>query len=490
MMPTTMRGKIITYSALILLITASATFYTGLASAGLTRSVEILFRNNIFMQEIRDGLDATETSLTIYLTTKSTESLKGYIRFSTKLADSTGKLNREIRNDESLLLQRNLSGILRNYLRAAEACVGAKRGRDIGGYTAGFETARNLALLARQIASISEKIFLADSLKAFSSFQSRISTVLLTNTVLLLAAHLTGFMLMVRYSFRLTDPLSKLAAAAVAIGNGEYAHELPAVSSSDEIGTTTAAFASMQKSIQNAFSELETKAELERTLLGERVRNLAMEHKLKDAELLALQTQINPHFLFNTLSAGMNLALTEDADKTADFLENLAAFIRYALKPPSRSVSVSEEIECAERYIWLMRLRFGDRYRFEIEADEEVSGVETPALVLQPLIENAFAHGLKNVESGGVIKLRSYRLGADAVLSVEDNGEGMSRAEMDRLLADQSQDENQAPGGIGLHNVIKRVSLATAGKGRIAISGGPRQGTVVTIYLPFDGYRS
>jgi sensor histidine kinase YesM len=220
--------------------------------------------------------------------------------------------------------------------------------------------------------------------------------------------------------------------------------------------------------------------------MEERMRVLELDHKLKDAELLALQTQINPHFLFNTLSAGMQLALAEDADKTAEFLDNLAAFIRYALKPPARSVRVSDEIECVERYIWLLRLRFGERYRFRLSVDEEALSVETPALLLQPLVENAVAHGLRDREAGGEIRVGVRLEGGTALLAVEDSGEGMSGEEIARVMRESSSDDGSplGEGGIGLHNVIRRVSLATGGRGRVEIESSPGAGASVRIYLP------
>ena len=216
----------------------------------------------------------------------------------------------------------------------------------------------------------------------------------------------------------------------------------------------------------------------------ERMRMLDMSHKLKDAELLALQTQINPHFLFNTLSAGMQLALTEDADRTADFLENLSAFMRYVLKPPSRSVWVSDEIECLERYVWLLRLRFGDRYRFEVSADKDVLSVETPALLLQPLVENAVAHGLKDREEGGVVRVTVRKVGSEAILSVEDTGDGMTCEEIHRVM---NEDDNLHECGIGLRNVIRRVTLATGGRGHVELESILGRGTEVRIHLPLEG---
>lgn len=479
----TVRRKIIANFSIILLIIASATLYTGLASSELARSVELLFRNNLLMEDIRSALDQTEAELSGYLTSKNSDALKGYIQQSTRLADKVRRLNREIRPDDSLLLQKDLAGLIDNYLQDAEASVSAKRGRDVQGYSERYENAEQTAELARFLIVRIEGIFISDSLKAFSEFNSRISAMLASNAVLVIAATLMGIMLLLRFSYKLTGPLSKLAEAARAVGRGEYDHELPLPESDDEIGTTAAAFSSMQASIRAAFEELKSKSEVEKTLMEERMRMLDMSHKLKDAELLALQTQINPHFLFNTLSAGMQLALAESADRTADFLENLAAFMRYVLKPPSRSVWISDEIECLERYVWLLQLRFGNRYRFEVLADDDVLSVETPALLLQPLVENAVTHGLKDREEGGSVRVTARRVGAEAVLSVEDTGDGMSREEIARV---QSEDDNVHECGIGLRNVIRRVNLATGGKGYVVLESVMGRGTDVRIHLPLE----
>jgi sensor histidine kinase YesM len=275
-----------------------------------------------------------------------------------------------------------------------------------------------------------------------------------------------------------------MAEAARAVARGEYDYELPVPSSGDEISMTTLAFASMQKSVSRSFEELKSKAEVEKRLMEERMRVLELDHKLKDAELLALQTQINPHFLFNTLSAGMQLALVEEADRTADFLDKLSSFIRYVLKPPSRSVRVADEIECVERYIWLLRLRFGERYRFELSVDEEVLNVETPALLLQPLVENSVTHGFRDREEGGDVRIAARLEGEFALLSVEDTGEGMSAAEINRVTREGSSDEGLYEGGIGLRNVMRRVTLATGGRGRVELSSASGAGTSVRIILP------
>ncbi|MDP3179442.1 MAG: histidine kinase, partial [Spirochaetaceae bacterium] len=358
----TVRGKMIANSAVILLVVALATLYAGLATADLARSVELLFRDNKRMESIGGLLGKVEASISGYLATKSSDSLKDYIMYSTRLADEVRGLSRGIARDESLLLQKDLAGVIDSYLADTEAAVAAKRGRDASAYTASFESSERGAELARFLIERVDRIFVTRSLAGFTGFNERIPGVLATSAGLVVAATLTGLMILVRYSYKLTDPISRLAEAARAVGRGVYDTELPIPRSGDEIATTTSAFSSMQDSVRKAFEEARSKAEIERRLMEERMHVLELDHKLKDAELLALQTQINPHFLFNTLSAGMQMAMSEGSDRTADFLDKLASFIRYALKPPSRSVRVADEIDCIERYIWLLELRFGERY--------------------------------------------------------------------------------------------------------------------------------
>ncbi|MEN6296953.1 MAG: ATP-binding protein, partial [Rectinema sp.] len=134
-------------------------------------------------------------------------------------------------------------------------------------------------------------------------------------------------------------------------------------------------------------------------------------------------------------------------------------------------------------YIWLLKLRFGERFRFRLEVQDEALGYETPALVLQPLVENAIAHGLKDLEEGGDV-IVSARLDGETVrLSVSDSGRGMAKDSIALALAAADPEDTTPQHGIGLHNVVRRVALATGGTGRVEIESELGHGTRVTIIL-------
>ena len=487
MMLNTVRGKIISHSTLILFIMALAMLYTGMTTFNLADSVSVLFGNNLILKDLRETLSQTDGNLTVYLTSKSSDALKDYIRNSTRLAATSRKLNREIRNDESLLLQRDMARVIDQYLAEAEACVAAKRGRDVQGYSMYYDESRRTVDLIRFLADRTESVFIADSLTAFTGFRSGIPSAIATNAILVVAASLFSLMLMIQYSYTLTEPITIMANAARAVGRGVYDAQLPTQGRTDEVGVMATAFSTMRENVRRSFSELKSKTEIEKKLMEERMVVLNMEHKLKDAELMALQSQINPHFLYNTLSAGMGIAWSEKADRTSKFLEDLAAFIRYSLKPTFRTVRIAEEIECAKRYISLLQARFGDRYRFTIDADGDSLEIQTPALLLQPLIENAVTHGLGKREEGGEVRIRIQVTEKETLLSVSDDGEGMSQRDISRILGEESDEDGMSNRGIGLKNVRRRVVLSTNEKGSLDIESALNVGTTVCIHLPGRG---
>ena len=486
--PASLRGKMVAVTLSMLAIVGAATLYTGFATAALARSLGLLFERNQLIEEIRSGLSLSAQALSGYLTSRSPDYLAAYEGAAELLAQRSAALNREVRADEALLLQRELAGLVDRYLLDAGAAASAKAEGRIAVYSDRFESTLRGAELANLIVERIERRNLAASIEAYTGLEPRIGAIVATNAALVLAALIMAFTVFVRYAWAITEPLSALAESARAIGRGDYDRELPPIEAAEEIATVASAFENMRRSVRAAFDELKSKAEIERRLMEEDLRLVEMDRRLKDAELLALQAQINPHFLFNTLAAGMQLAMAEGAERSGNFMEKLSGFIRYALKSPSRSVLVSDELECVERYVWLLRLRFGERYSFSVEADPEALSAETPALVLQPLVENAVTHGLHDLEEGGAVRVRVACAGSEVLLEVSDTGVGIARAELEALRAGGGEAaRGEREGGIGLRNVMRRVALATGGLGGVEIESAPGEGTTVRVRLPAAG---
>ena len=212
-----------------------------------------------------------------------------------------------------------------------------------------------------------------------------------------------------------------------------------------------------------------------------------MEAHLKDAQLKYLQAQINPHFLFNTLNAGAQLAMLEGADRTYRYVQNMAEFFRYNVKKGEETVTVGEEIELVDNYIYILNVRFSGDIHYEKKIDKSLLQVEMPSMILQPVVENCVNHGIREMAGKGRIWLNVYGIDDTVCISVRDNGIGMGAEAIDKVLAGTYREEELAEGsnGIGMDNVIARLKLFTEYEDVMSIvSEGENQGTEVIIYLP------
>ncbi|MCX7655236.1 MAG: histidine kinase [Treponemataceae bacterium] len=478
------RNRIVSNSIVIIFVLGLVTLYTTLSTMELVKSVQILFSKNMLLKIIEEQLKETQQNLTEYLQAKNSESLKEYIKTSSRLLEFQNQLNRDVRDDKLLLLERDLLLLIENYLTYSEQAVQAKRGRDVNTYVAAYEETKRSENSITFILEKLNSLYLEQALQSFSKYEQNMGLIASLNLLLILISFILSTTFTLRYSHIITEPLEKLSSAVEAISRGAYDIEIDIYKGDDEIGTLNQAFRNMQRSILEAFEELRNKAELERQLFEQQMQVLDYQHKLKDAELLALQSQINPHFLYNTLSAGWQLALSQEDEITAEFLEKLADFIRYALKPTNRMVLVSEEVDCAQKYIWLLKLRFKNRYTFEVQVDETSLARESPAMILQPLIENAITHGLHDVEQGGTVSIRVWTERDMVQYEVRDTGKGMDQTTIEEALAAAQGEGVLSYDHIGLHNVIRRLHLYTGGKESITIESAPDKGTRIVISIP------
>lgn len=221
-----------------------------------------------------------------------------------------------------------------------------------------------------------------------------------------------------------TDPVGRLVRLARRVSQGNPREALPnpvaGANAKDELGILTTAFVQMVESLQEAADRDKERLEQDRFV--------------KELELRALQSQIQPHFLFNSLNVLSKLALLEGAERTSDLIVSMSKLIRYRLRKLDEPVSLRDELGHVMEYVALQQARFGSRVRFETKIDDAALSARIPALTVQPLVENAFVHGIESMESGAVIRLAVAMDGEDAVVEVADNGAGMDEATRQALL--------------------------------------------------------
>lgn len=225
--------------------------------------------------------------------------------------------------------------------------------------------------------------------------------------------------------------------------------------------------------------------DIEDRLHGEEITKL----RQKQAEYLALQNQINPHFLYNALEAIRADALLADCEEIAETTEALATFFRYTISNVQEYVTFSDELDNAENYFTIQRCRFGDKLSLELEMENEnLLEARMPKLILQPLVENAVSHGLEGKIEHGTVRIIVDNSEETLFLRVRDDGIGMPEEQVERLNAQFAGDSTdiggQQRGGIALRNVNSRIQLMFGEDYGLRIYSAVGIGTECCITLP------
>lgn len=196
-----------------------------------------------------------------------------------------------------------------------------------------------------------------------------------------------------------------------------------------------------------------------------------------EAEVRVLRAQISPHFIFNSLTAIASFVRT-DPDRARDLLLDFADYTRYSFRSHGRYTTLSEELRSVEQYLLLEQARFGDRLQVKLRVDPEVLGVRIPFLCIQPLVENAVRHGLEGQDAPGTVSITAIERGAEAWISVEDDGVGNDPAVIRRSLSGEPGEH------VGLANVDERLRQTFGDDHGLVVETGPQAGTKVTMRIP------
>jgi two-component system sensor histidine kinase YesM len=221
-----------------------------------------------------------------------------------------------------------------------------------------------------------------------------------------------------------------------------------------------------------------------RELLDSKIKE---QENLKKAELRALQAQINPHFLYNTLDAIIWMAEDKKTDQVIDIVRALSSFFRISLSKGRDWITIGEEIERTRSYLTIQKMRYRDILDFQIEMDEAAADNTTLKLILQPLVENALYHGIKLKRNGGTITVRAQQKDeSEVVLEVEDDGIGFTPEKLARVQAELSDDSGdiRLESGYGIDNVNKRIKLYYGKQYGLSIKSEYQAGTRVTLVIP------
>lgn len=283
-------------------------------------------------------------------------------------------------------------------------------------------------------------------------------------TVLLLVFALA----LIFYTVRNMDASVKSVVSGMQeVKNGNLDVVVP-VQSFDEIGTIADNFNEMTMKVRELIREV-TEAEENR----------------KNAEIRALEAQINPHFLYNTLDSINWMAIEKEEYEISKMIRNLGVILRYSVNKSNQIVTIRELADWLEKYISLQQMRFNDAFSYRLNIEEETYTEKVYKLLLQPFVENAIIHGFKEMESGGLLQIdiMAAEHGQGIIIIIEDNGAGMPQ-EMLKCFNNKEEAIKDEGKSIGLHNAFSRMNMYYGEKASWNVSSIEGMGTVITLRLP------
>lgn len=291
--------------------------------------------------------------------------------------------------------------------------------------------------------------------------------------ILLLAAAVMGALMLAEYAAdSVTKPIDRLVQAMGAVRGGKLDVSVP-TGRRDEIGI-------LYDSFNHMVGEMKV---MIRTIYEE-------QDKLRKEELKALQAQINPHFLYNTLDSILWSLRMMRVEESIEMLEALTSFFKISLSKGRDIITIEDEVRHVSSYLSIQHRRYSEKFDYDINVDPELLSCKTPKLILQPIVENAIYHGLKLKEGMGYLYIHIYEAGNEIRMQVEDTGLGMPEELVERLNREFAEiSSDQAGTGYGIRNVNDKLKIVFGKDCGVQVESTLGEGTIITLRIRKDGER-
>ena len=423
------------------------------------------YSSNIKMEELSKVSKQVYQDLYSYMHLKSYENINNYLRDKALLKKMISDLNDKPSGDKLLLSEYTVYNFMVTFLTYSDSAVFFRRSGDNHVSMENFHKAEKAYTFLEDSILRLNQLYLFDNISRFKSIRNLAGKVSVSGIAIVMIVSLIVVVILSVFVATITQPLTEISESANQLAERNFDIPLFTYNKKDEIGNICRAFNRMIISIREYIDTIWEKAIRENEL---REKEMKMNELYQEAKLDALQNQINPHFLFNTINTGAQLAMMEGSDRTCEFLEKVADFYRYNIQFSGNESVLSDELNLLESYIYIMKVRFGDRFTYSTEILTSKLNVSIPGMILQPLVENCIKYGFKDMAKGGKIHLKVYEQDKKVIISVSDNGPGFPEEKRNELLKgifDKSSEDvidlqdKDSGTGVGLVNVIKRLKL-------------------------------
>lgn len=460
------RTRLTAFLLMAIIVSFMVGMYNFMSLQVLTMDMTDLLNTSQELTTLNSELAIIQGDLMDFLSTRNSESLQLFYDQYNLISEYTNELGENTDYSDSGIKVRNLCSMIDHYLEGVDRTVVYKRGNQTENYIEGYQQAeKEYGYIVEYIQQMMSSD-LSNSAERYNALRQEIEVKTMLNYSLFGITVLLIIVLIFLFSYSITKPISKLALYAEDVSKGNFDVHVEEDHSSREMNLLYRTFSMMIVSVKDYVDELHEKQKLVRTLSEEKINSLKIKNALREAELTALQAQINPHFIFNTINIGSRIAMLQGDQETCEYLEDTANVFRYNLKGLDIDATLQEEVDNVCAYMNLLIVRFGEVVKFDLNIpnDAEIKCLKIPRMTLQPLIENAYIHGISQNEEGGTIRLFAEKDNDCVYVTIANNGSVFPKEKIQSILQGtynkkEHSLESGHTTGIGLDNVLKRLRL-------------------------------
>lgn len=466
-------GKLLVYFLIFVLLFETTAIFIFYSSTKLSDTYHESLQRFLLLNSISQDSGKLYVETKGFITDQGEEQTNEYFMAKRILETDKEKVADRFQHIDKYEMK-NYINLIETFIHESELTVGFVIMDDIEQYTEHLQELRNASEYIQETTLEIIDMELTAYQSLYLDLQQRNEHFFIFIIFLFVTTLMVAIFFAIRFSKGITNPIHQLSRAAKEVSKGDLVGEPIVIDSNDELKLLGDTFNSMRSNIHELVVEIKDQSELDRLI--------------KEMELKHLQNQINPHFLFNTLNTMSKMAYLEEANMTSNLIQSVASLLRHSLGDINQHVSLEEEVQVVKDYFQIQQTRFSERIQFDMEIEDDCLIVEVPQLTLQPLVENAFIHGIEEKEEGGRIVLCIYEQEDNVIIEVKDDGIGMTQREIERILT-ETNDKEQHVGhstGIGLRNVIRRLQLFFQVQNVVEIESDPGRGTTIRLILPHE----
>jgi sensor histidine kinase YesM len=449
--------------------------------------VDVFFDNQNIYYDINDlniSIRNTKMYVKDYLKLEDEEILSKYYDEYNHVNELENKIQDKAESNEEKLLLRAIINSTQVYFENCDLAISQKKA-EINSYYMPYYEAENILNYIFSYISEFLNLKLTRGAQEFGSIKVSLETMRSINMMIMIIIITVCLGFIVLFSNYIARPISELVKFSQHISDGNLNVDQLKVKSSDEVGILTDSFNKMSTSIRKLVENLNEKSLVESKLYEEKLENAKMQELLKEAQFLALQSQVNPHFLFNTLNIISRSVRFSDSQITIALIQSLAELFRYNLEYEDQYTDIQHELDIVKRYMYIQEFRFGDRISFQITGEEVAKDTVIPRMTLQPIVENAIIHGLDNMYKNGKIAINIKKRKESVVIRIYDNGVGIQKDKLQQIFNNNMFVHTGHTTGIGITNIATRIKLFNGAT--FNIKSRYLKGTLVCITLPYKG---